>query len=89
MWEETGLRLTYVREENMISSKTNGYETIGFSSPCVAQNPSGGHSIIIRAFLCCAVGALQTETDETTTIRWVLAETVETMHIYALNFFEY
>lgn len=80
VWEETGLRLTYIQgEENTASSKTNGYETISFSPFCITQNLSGGYSIILQTFLCQAVGDLQVETNETTHVRWELAETVETM----------
>jgi hypothetical protein len=43
------------------------------------QNLSGGYSIILQTFICCAEGELLKQTNETINIRWELLSDVEAM----------
>lgn len=75
VWEETGLRLTFVwGEEDSQFLDIEGNQTILFSPYCVTQNLSGAYSIILSTFLCEAEGELREQTNETENIRWMKRE---------------
>ena len=80
VFEETGLTVTKIKNENKLFSKFVGdFETISAEPFCVTQNLSGAYSIILLTFVCEADGDLLESTDETQNIRWVNADFVRRM----------
>ena len=95
--EETGLRVTGIREEESAGRiQFCGAGTISMEPFCVTQNLSGAYSILLLTFICEAEGELLERSDETEDIRWmpvsevrrILAEEPERfffMHLHALR----
>lgn len=72
IWEETGLKVTYIKGENeAIVFESNGYKVLNYSPFSCSQNIQGTYPIIVQIFICNADGELLNKSNETKNIRWI------------------
>jgi len=72
IFEETGLTVTEIRDEDKIQIHKNGnYNVLNYEPFSCAQNIEGEYPIMVQIFICSAEGNLLNESIESMQIEWI------------------
>jgi ADP-ribose pyrophosphatase len=72
IWEETGLRVTNIKDEDEATIvENNGYKVLSYIPFACSQNIQGTYPIMVQIFICNADGELLNKSSETKNIRWI------------------